>query len=277
LVIPAGCTVNINVNLNISNTVTLQIYGRLTFSTSGDQLNMTSGSNITVFSGGSISGSSNSNQIKIGSGGAEWSGPGTANGPFVIINGSSTLPIELTEFTSTCETNGVELNWATASEVNNDYFSIERSENGLDWMTVGIVDGSGTSKILKTYAYTDNNLSEASIFYYRLKQIDFDKSSTTSMLISVTCDLNLKNEMFVFPNPANTEFNVQFKLRKEITLAWLKVISTTGEVVFERELKLEKGINRFSFPINLENGFYNLVFSGNKESIPTQKLIILNH
>lgn len=277
LVIPTGCTVTVNANLNVSNTVTLQIYGTLNFSVSSNQLNMNSGSNITVFTGGSISGSSNSNQIKIGSGGAEWSGPGTSAGPFVITNGSSTLPIELIEFTGSCATSGIHLNWITATELNNDYFSIERSENGLNWISVAIIDGAGTSKILKTYAYTDNNLSDASIFYYRLKQIDFDKSSTTSRLISVTCDLNLKNEVFVFPNPANTEFNVQFKLKQEMTLVLLKVTSAAGRVVFESELKPEKGTNRFSFPINLENGFYNLEFSGNNLGIPAQKLIILSH
>ncbi len=275
LVIPTGCTVTVNANLNVSNTVTLQIYGTLNFSVSSNQLNMNSGSNITVFTGGSISGSSNSNQIKIGSGGAEWSGPGTSAGPFVITNGSSTLPIELIEFFGTCETNGVKLNWSTATELNNDYFSIERSINGFDWLSIAIMEGGGTRKTLKHYTFTDHILNEAKIYYYRLKQVDFDKSSSTSKLISVSCQQSFEIESTIFPNPASNEFNVQFNLKQEVAEVWLSVNNAIGEIVLESELKLVNGVNTFSFPISFESGLYTIVFSGGNFIVPSQKLIIL--
>lgn len=276
LVIPVGCTVSLDGNITANNTVTLEIYGQLFFADNGDKLDLSSSSSkINIYSGGSISGASNSNQIKIGSGGAEWSGPGTSAGPFVITNGSSTLPIELIEFFGTCETNGVKLNWSTATELNNDYFSIERSINGFDWLSIAKMEGGGTRKTLKHYTFTDHILNETKIYYYRLKQVDFDKSSSTSKLISVSCQQSFEIESTIFPNPASNEFNVQLNLKQEVAEVWLSVNNPIGEIVLERELKLVNGVNTFSFPISFESGIYTIVFSGENFIVPSQKLIIL--
>ncbi|GAB5416941.1 MAG: hypothetical protein Crog4KO_18080 [Crocinitomicaceae bacterium] len=109
------------------------------------------------------------------------------------------LPIELVSFEAQFNDGIVELDWATASERENDYFAIERLVNGEFWETISIVDGAGTTTNMSYYTMKDNNSNE-SINYYRLKQVDFNGESTTSKVISV--DARNQSSIQVVPNPA---------------------------------------------------------------------------
>ncbi len=150
LEIPAGCTVTVTGVLSISNAITIVVYGQLSFPTSGDKIQAPNGTVVDVKSGGSMYGLSNSNQITIGPGGADFvANGGTYNGPFTVNQNGNNLPIELLNFDGTCVSNGVEFNWSTATETYNDYFLIERSINGYDWIPVTKVKGSGTSVTTK--------------------------------------------------------------------------------------------------------------------------------
>lgn len=106
------------------------------------------------------------------------SNTGNLNGPWRITNGSSisTLPIELESFNAIPNNTGIELNWITASESNNDYFELQRSENGLEFVRLEKIpskapNGNSNSNIL--YAYQDVNPVKG-INYYRLKQVDLN-------------------------------------------------------------------------------------------------------
>jgi hypothetical protein len=88
---------------------------------------------------------------------------------------SSLLPVEMTYFNAEAVENDAVLTWETASEINNDYFSVQRSTNALDWNEIGLVDGYGNSTEVHEYAYIDGNLSTGR-YYYRLQQHDFDGS-----------------------------------------------------------------------------------------------------
>ena len=92
------------------------------------------------------------------------------------FNGNITndpLPIELVSFNAYPEENDVVIKWITASELNNDYFTIERSQDLHIWNNVTHVDGAGNSNHYIHYDYTDNDIAEG-IWYYRLKQTDYD-------------------------------------------------------------------------------------------------------
>ncbi|WP_436516857.1 hypothetical protein [Ekhidna sp. To15] len=91
---------------------------------------------------------------------------------FVGGGGSTPLPVELLYFKSTSD-DGVKLNWATASEINNDYFAIERSEDGSYFYEIGQVEGNGNTSEMIQYEFTDK-FAFAPIEYYRLRQVDFD-------------------------------------------------------------------------------------------------------
>lgn len=96
----------------------------------------------------------------------------------------ATLPIELVSFTAKPTADKVKLQWATASEVNNDYFVLERSEDAVNFYPVGIVDGAGNSTQLLHYSFYDYEIS-AKNMYYRLKQVDHDGTFSYSRIIAV--------------------------------------------------------------------------------------------
>lgn len=84
-----------------------------------------------------------------------------------------TLPVELLHFDVRVDASNAELTWATATETNSDYFAIERSFDGIAWETINYVQSAGNSNQVVEYSYTDENLADG-MYYYRLKQVDFD-------------------------------------------------------------------------------------------------------
>ncbi len=95
------------------------------------------------------------------------------------IDPYQSLPVELTSFTASIQSGVVSLSWTTATELNNLGFEVERKiitgENEGEWLTIGFVEGNGTTTETKVYSYTDRVSDiEATAFKYRLKQIDFD-------------------------------------------------------------------------------------------------------
>ena len=112
------------------------------------------------------------------------------------------LPIELTLFEAyVVDHYKVELVWITASEVNNDFFTIERSENAMHWYNVMEIEGAGSSFMEIKYSTFDNQPYEGRN-YYRLKQTDFDGQYSYSDVISVLLPENRYQNVDLFPNPA---------------------------------------------------------------------------
>ena len=111
------------------------------------------------------------------------------------VSGSkSPLPVELIAFDATKESNYVQLDWVTASELNNDYFEILKSDNGVHFESIGRVSGVGTSQQSNRYSFTD--FDKKSSNYYKLKQVDYDGISTYSEVIHVeSLDSDIKVDM----------------------------------------------------------------------------------
>lgn len=116
---------------------------------------------------------------------------GVTNGP---------LPVEMIELKAINKENNVTLSWSTATETNNDYFTIEKSINTEDWVSVGTVDGAGNSNELISYTFEDlEPMSGTS--YYRLKQTDFDGKYEYFGPVTVNCNEGA-NGIIAYPNPA---------------------------------------------------------------------------
>lgn len=127
---------------------------------------------------------------------------GTCNLVFdnISLNLFSALPIELLDFSALLkDSRTVDLAWQTASEKDNDYFTIERSIDGQNWAAIKEIDGAGNSTNLLHYATTDV-VSEIGIFYYRLKQTDLDGAYTLSAIRAVVIP-NSISEISLYPNP----------------------------------------------------------------------------
>lgn len=119
------------------------------------------------------------------------------------------LPVELLYFDTDLVNMSAELTWATATEINNEKFIIERSTDNQSWENIAEIEGSGNSNVKIEYDYIDNQLPNASIIYYKLKQVDFD-GRTTSYGPSVISKSNVDNDISVYPNPVfqNEKLNV---------------------------------------------------------------------
>lgn len=94
------------------------------------------------------------------------------------------VPIELIEFRGLSTNDGNLISWKTASEINNDYFTLESSTNGHDFLSLSVIEGAGTSSDIKEYSYLDE-VEKAGIIYYRLKQTDYDGAYAYSDIIQV--------------------------------------------------------------------------------------------
>jgi hypothetical protein len=113
------------------------------------------------------------------------------------------LPITLIAFDAhTMPENSVEIAWATAQEINNSFYTIERSQNGTSFETVGFKEGAGNSNAIIDYTFTDQQPLNG-ISYYRLKQTDFNGQFEYSEVSRVYVDLNEKVGHKVIPNPVN--------------------------------------------------------------------------
>jgi len=128
------------------------------------------------------------------------SAPITSFSPITL--GSTTLdnplPVELISFTAQVVNENVKLNWITASELNNDYFTVQRSMDGVEFESIVEIDGAGTKQTATEYEFIDT-APKANISYYRLKQTDFDKTSTYSKVIAI--NVSLSGELSMYPNP----------------------------------------------------------------------------
>ena len=114
------------------------------------------------------------------------------------------MPIELISFLAQASELKVILTWATGSETNNDYFTIEKTKDGINFEQLAIVEGAGNSTSLNNYSLTDNNPFEGNS-YYRLKQTDFDGNYSFSSIINVNMDIS-GTSFNVFPNPSDGSF-----------------------------------------------------------------------
>jgi uncharacterized repeat protein (TIGR01451 family) len=166
----------------------------------------------------------------------------TDDGTAIINPAGAPTPVQMTYFTGILKNKEAHLFWATESEVNNDRFEIERSEDGIDFTKIGSVKGNGSSASTINYSYIDAINSSASIIYYRLKSIDFDGKKHNSKIIALRLKGALNNNFSVFPNPFESNLKITLSARKEVS-AVCRIISFDGKEVANRKITLQKGDN----------------------------------
>lgn len=138
------------------------------------------------------------------------------------------LPIELLDFKASVTPNQqVQLDWTTVTEINNDFFTLERSVDGIDFEDFAIVDGAGTSREILHYQYFDQSPYFGQS-YYRLRQTDFDGTETKSEIQTVWIDQNEGIE--VFPNPFQDQLNIRMIQEGEEPLQ-LNLFDAAGRLV----------------------------------------------
>ncbi len=204
LVIPSGSTVIVLGNLSMDNKIDLSNGGTLvvkgTFDKGGSQGTFTG-------TGGVYAGTYTGDADYFVPAGSEFDvDPDLYNNPalqyiedFLNSNGQNNLPIELLSFEAEPGSSSIDLQWSTASEKNFNYFSLERSRNGKDFVEIAQIKGSGNSNIEMDYSFSDESPLIGKS-YYRLRSVDFDNYQETFEVIAINyaCARSAR----VFPNPA---------------------------------------------------------------------------
>lgn len=135
------------------------------------------------------------------------------------------LPVELISFDAKVLNDNILLNWITASEVDNDYFEIEHSVNGIDFVKIGNIEGKGQSNFANDYRFIDTQPKDG-INYYRLKQIDFDGKYEYGDIVFV--EYKTSGKVKIYPSLSSSEINVTLpESGKDITY---KIITFTGQI-----------------------------------------------
>lgn len=199
----------------------------------------------------------------------------TAFSPFTFgskLSGVNPLPVELTDFTASCNEGKTSLNWSTATERENAYFLLERSSDGSKWEEFGRVNGSGTSYSKKQYTLLDNERTEG-VLYYRLNQVDQDGGRTMFGTVAANCDLT-EEKLNVYPNPAENEFTVEFDLSKTYGKGVVKILDNLGRECFSTNVELMRGKKLVQISPDLIPGAYALRLYADQLLFPPSRLII---
>jgi hypothetical protein len=157
------------------------------------------------------------------------SAPVTGFGPFTLgsSTGDNALPVELLAFSAQCEEEKVVLRWATESEFDNAYFTIQSSMDGIEWKNAAQVAGSGTTVVPTNYSWTDIS-NPGRDMYYRLSQTDNNGTVTTHTIVYLkNCISGPENDVSIYPNPTGSLVNI---LTEEKILE-ISVTNAEGKVV----------------------------------------------
>lgn len=175
------------------------------------------------------------------------------------------LPVGLVKFTANAVDNEfVDLDWETSTEVNNDYFTIERSKDSEIFEVVGYIDGAGNSNMIKEYNSVDEDPYKG-ISYYRLRQTDFDGEYAYSKVEIVNIESNF-GDLKVFPNPIEGVGHLTFNSTSD-NIAEVVLFDVTGKRIISEKHPVVKGENSFKLPTdNLPQGMYFLTVGNDTET-----------
>tara|TARA_B110000503_G_C7169675_1_gene423702 strand:+ start:3409 stop:4383 length:975 start_codon:yes stop_codon:yes gene_type:complete len=273
--IPASMTVVVDINSSTYVNMRIEVYGTMQFS-NGQKINMDADGVVEVYVGGTLTGGNSGSKLNIGAT-AWWSGnEPPIIGPTIVSN-SGFLPIELIDFNAIMNEDRVEISWTTASEINNDYFIVERSEDVMSWVEVIKVSGAGHSVSIIDYFEIDN-IPLRGLSYYRLTQVDFDGKQETFNIIPVENAIKGEGIMNIYPNPVNKgecislSFEILHRNNQEI-LVLLRDIRGV-EVYSKIEIvNCDNGLVVMDIPQHLTSGTY-LVVAASENLLYSKRIII---
>lgn len=198
--------------------------------------------------------------------------PSTGSGVTPATAGTSVplataLPIELISFDATTKGESVELDWATAAEMNNSHFTIEHAIDGKDFYAIGHVEGAGESTELLRYAYTHEQPAVGTN-YYRLAQYDYDGTVSYSEIEMVRIGSGTTSVQ-VFPNPTKDQITIQ--IDEPVFTGSIQIYDVHGSLVAQQGSR-----SNTTFDMNTETweaGIYQLVICPDRGDCITKTII----
>ncbi|MFN5346507.1 MAG: hypothetical protein ACK5B3_04725 [Bacteroidota bacterium] len=168
----------------------------------------------------------------------------------------SFMVIELLSLTASEREDYNLIDWTTLSEKNNDYFTLERSSNGVDFRPITAMKGIGTSNVQRTYLYKDMNPMRG-VSYYRLSRTDFDGSFKRSKVIAVRRHFSSYYQINPVENTQSGNYQLNI-ITEDFGVYELSVVDMTGKEVYTEKIKVNE--NEINHPLNLtmlKNGDYD--------------------
>ena len=197
----------------------------------------------------------------------------TSFSPFGPGSGGGALPIDLVSFTGKCENHTIELEFVVGSQINNDYYTIERSVDGNEWSDVGIIQGEGNTSTQMTYKWIDDN-PMSGVNYYRLTQTDYDGTSEIFAPVALTCEMTPIDDYSVYPNPADGLLNIDIELENyQGEGVSIEVTDINGRAVKNQIVQLKRGFNHLELDLNnIPGGIYMINFVGSRDYIKESRI-----
>ncbi len=188
----------------------------------------------------------------------------------VGLTASIVLPVEMTSFTNQVEGHQVKLNWATASEKDNKGFFVETSLDGRTWTALGFVPGQGTSLEPVSYQFMDEKPD--GVYYYRLKQEDFDGTTTHSEITTANIGNGRETQLNIWPNPSPAGIATLVVGTAEEEEGELQLISASnGRLV--KKLACQTGAQEINLQ-GLAQGTYIVRYLGNNNQVAVTRFLV---
>lgn len=181
---------------------------------------------------------------------------------FGLGSGGAALPIELLSFTANAANDKVVLEWSTAIEINNDYFTIERSKDGTHFEEVLTVEGAGNSSAVQYYQAEDLQPLDGTS-YYRLKQTDFDGAFEYAPIVAVNFNDGSVYEVTVYPNPVTNgklyiDINSTGAYFADDLTGTMEIVDLSGRMILQQDIYAGQGKLTVDLPADLQSGYYML-------------------
>jgi|GEM_PF-5357643 len=191
------------------------------------------------------------------------------------INASCVVPITLSSFTARAEGCQNIIKWVTQSEIDNDYFEIQRSVDGIEFTQLAHIKGAGNSNEPLRYKYIDDRKIQSIEYYYRLVQYDFDRSTSKSKIIVVKSKCNTNNNIVAYPNPTKDHVNIIYTSSDAETVS-IEIKDLLGRTVLSVPYDLKEGLNTLEINTStLEPSTYFITMNGlNNTSKPVKLRVI---
>lgn len=197
--------------------------------------------------------------------------PTNTTGSLALIETGGTLPISLKFIKADAFGRVIRLNWSTVSESNNAYFEVQHSMDGVKFIAVGKVEGSGTTQVSKQYSFADH-VPAMGANYYRLRQVDKDGKFSFSEIVSAKVYFD---EKVFTASYANGNIDGSFDNKISARTASVTIFDITGKKIASYKTEITSGNNNFSFKTSLIPGLYvvSLLLGG---ATHTTKILVTN-
>jgi Secretion system C-terminal sorting domain len=169
------------------------------------------------------------------------------------------LPVELLDFNAMCNENNIEFKWQTATELNNTFFTIQQSLDGINYNQIAKIIAIGNASQKNNYTYTHpNQLYEYA--YYKLNQTDINNTTKTIAIIDNICK-SIKDNVIIYPNPSSGFVSI----KSSRPLPNLEIYNNLGQLIFNKEANTE-----LEYSLNLAVGIYYVKITG----LQNRKLVV---